>query len=278
MIKFEHTIFALPFAVMSAFLASDGLPDWPKLCWIILAMVGARSCAMAFNRLVDAEIDRHNPRTQMRAIPAGLLRRVDVAIFTLFSAILLVVSAYQLNPLAFKLSPIALAIIMLYSYTKRFTALAHLWLGSSLSMAPIGAWIAIKGQFDLVPLLLGLSVMLWTAGFDVIYACQDFDFDKSLGLYSIPVKFGIHSALWISNLLHVGTVFTLIVIGWISQLSWIYLIGVCAVAVILVYEHSIVKPNDLSRVNLAFFTLNGAVSLILMALAVADVMLVANTS
>ena len=278
MIKFEHTIFALPFAVMSAFLASEGLPDWPKLCWIVLAMVGARSCAMAFNRLVDAEIDRHNPRTQMRAIPAGLLRRVDVAIFTLFSAILLVVSAYQLNPLAFKLSPIALAAIMLYSYTKRFTALAHLWLGLSLSMAPIGAWIAIKGQFDLVPLLLGLAVMLWTAGFDVIYACQDFDFDKSLGLHSIPVKFGIRSALWISSSLHVGTVFTLIVIGWISQLSWIYLIGVCTVAVILVYEHSIVKPNDLSRVNLAFFTLNGAVSLILMALAVADVMLVSNTS
>ena len=278
MIKFEHTIFALPFAIMSAFLASEGLPSRSDLLWIVLAMVGARSCAMAFNRLADAEIDNHNPRTQTRAIPAGLLKKNDVLIFIVLSACLLVVSAHQLNPLAFKLSPIALAIIMLYSYTKRFTSLAHLWLGLSLSIAPIGAWIAIQGRFNLLPILLGLSVMLWTAGFDIIYACQDFDFDKSFGLHSIPVKFGVRVALWISNLLHAVTVCILIVIAEISQLGWIYMIGVGAVAVILVYEHSIVKPNDLSRVNLAFFTLNGAVSLILMALAIADVMLNASSS
>ena len=276
MIKFEHTIFALPFAIMSAFLAAEGLPGKSDLFWIVLAMVGARSCAMAFNRLADAEIDNRNPRTQTRAIPAGLLKKTDVLIFVVLSACLLVVSAYQLNPLAFKLSPIALAIIMLYSYTKRFTSLAHLWLGLSLSIAPIGAWIAIQGRFNLLPILLGISVMLWTAGFDIIYACQDFDFDKSFGLHSIPVKFGVRAALWISNLLHAVTVCLLIIIAEISQLGWIYMIGVGAVAVILIYEHLIVKPNDLSRVNLAFFTLNGAVSLILMALAIADVML--NTS
>ena len=276
MIKFEHTIFALPFAIMSAFLAAEGLPGKSDLFWIVLAMVGARSCAMAFNRLADAEIDNRNPRTQTRAIPAGLLKKTDVLIFVVLSACLLVVSAHQLNPLAFKLSPIALAIIMLYSYTKRFTSLAHLWLGLSLSIAPIGAWIAIQGRFNLLPILLGISVMLWTAGFDIIYACQDFDFDKSFGLHSIPVKFGVRAALWISNLLHVVTVCLLIIIAEISQLGWIYMIGVGAVAVILIYEHLIVKPNDLSRVNLAFFTLNGAVSLILMALAIADVML--NTS
>ena len=276
MIKFEHTIFALPFAIMSAFLAAEGLPGKSDLFWIVLAMVGARSCAMAFNRLADAEIDNRNPRTQTRAIPAGLLKKTDVLIFVVLSACLLVVSAYQLNPLAFKLSPVALAIIMLYSYTKRFTSLAHLWLGLSLSIAPIGAWIAIQGRFNLLPILLGISVMLWTAGFDIIYACQDFDFDKSFGLHSIPVKFGVRTALWISNLLHVVTVCLLIIIAEISQLGWIYMVGVGAVAVILIYEHLIVKPNDLSRVNLAFFTLNGAVSLILMALAIADVML--NTS
>lgn len=278
MIKFEHTIFALPFAIMSAFLAAEGLPGKSDLFWIVLAMVGARSCAMAFNRLADAEIDNRNPRTQTRAIPAGLLKKTDVLIFVVLSACLLVVSAYQLNPLAFKLSPVALAIIMLYSYTKRFTSLAHLWLGLSLSIAPIGAWIAIQGRFNLLPILLGISVMLWTAGFDIIYACQDFDFDKSFGLHSIPVKFGVRTALWISNLLHVVTVCLLIIIAEISQLGWIYMVGVGAVAVILIYEHLIVKPNDLSRVNLAFFTLNGAVSLILMALAIADVMLSTSSS
>lgn len=273
MIKFEHTIFALPFAIMSAFLAAETLPSWSKLGWILVAMVGARSCAMSFNRLADAEIDTQNPRTKRRAIPAGLLRKSEVWVFTIFSSLLLVVAAYQLNPLAFKLSPVALATVMLYSYTKRFTSMSHLWLGLSLSIAPIGAWIAIKGQFDVLPLLLGLAVMLWTAGFDIIYACQDLDFDRRRGLYSIPAQFGIYAALWISTALHVITVILLVVIWHVSPLGLIYLVGVGLVSAILIYEHAIVKPHDLSRVNLAFFTLNGAVSLILMFLTVADVLM-----
>lgn len=273
MIKFEHTIFALPFAIMSAFLAAETLPSWSKLGWILVAMVGARSCAMSFNRLADAEIDTQNPRTKRRAIPAGLLRKSEVWVFTIFSSLLLVVAAYQLNPLAFKLSPVALATVMLYSYTKRFTSMSHLWLGLSLSIAPIGAWIAIKGQFDVLPLLLGLAVMLWTAGFDIIYACQDLDFDRRRGLYSIPAQFGIYAALWISTALHVIAVILLVVIWHVSPLGLIYLVGVGLVSAILIYEHAIVKPHDLSRVNLAFFTLNGAVSLILMFLTVADVLM-----
>ena len=178
MIKFEHTLFALPFAVMSAFIASDGLPALDKIGWILVAMVGARSCAMAFNRLADANIDKVNPRTAMRAIPTGQVTKGAVWVFTLVSASLLVLAAYKLNPLAFALSPVALAVIMGYSYTKRFTALSHFWLGTSLSIAPVGAWIAIKGRFDWTPMLLGMAVLLWTAGFDIIYACQDFDFDR----------------------------------------------------------------------------------------------------
>ena len=273
MIKFEHTIFALPFAIMSAFLAAETLPSWSKLGWILVAMVGARSCAMSFNRLADAEIDTQNPRTKRRAIPAGLLRKSEVWVFTIFSSLLLVVAAYQLNPLAFKLSPVALATVMLYSYTKRFTSMSHLWLGLSLSIAPIGAWIAIKGQFDVLPLFLGLAVMLWAAGFDIIYACQDLDFDRRRGLHSIPAQFGIYAALWISMALHVITVILLVVIWHVSPLGLIYLVGVGLVSAILIYEHAIVKPHDLSRVNLAFFTLNGAVSLILMFLTVADVLM-----
>jgi len=272
MIKFEHTIFALPFAIMSAFIASDGLPALDKIGWILVAMVGARSCGMAFNRLADAEIDKANPRTAMRAIPAGLLTKGAVWIFTLVSAALLVFAAYQLNPLAFALSPVALGVIMGYSYTKRFTLLSHLWLGTSLSIAPVGAWIAIKGRFEPPPMLLALAVLLWTAGFDIIYACQDFDFDRRLGLHSIPARFGIRRALWMSSALHVVMVAILIGVTLLTRLGTLYLIGVGVVTIILFYEHAIVKPNDLSRVNLAFFTLNGMVSLVLMALSVADMM------
>ena len=273
MIKFEHTIFMLPFAVMSAFIASDGFPALDKLGWILVAMVGARSCAMAFNRLADAKIDKANSRTSMRAIPARLITKGAVGGFTLVSAALLVFAAYNLNPLAFAFSPIALVVIMGYSYTKRFTSLSHLWLGTSLSIAPIGAWIAIKGQFDWTPILLGLAVLLWTAGFDIIYACQDFDFDRNHRLHSIPAKFGIRPALWISSVLHVVMVAVLIGVTLLTDLGVIYLVGVGVVIIILIYEHAIVKPNDLSRVNLAFFTLNGVVSLVLMALSVVDMIL-----
>ena len=225
---------------------------------------------MAFNRLADAEIDKVNPRTSMRAIPAGLIATGAVWGFTLVSAALLVFAAYNLNPLAFALSPVALVVIMGYSYTKRFTTFSHLWLGTSLSIAPIGAWIAIKGQFDWTPMLLGLAVLLWTAGFDIIYACQDFDFDRKHRLYSIPTKFGIKPALWISSMLHIVMVAVLLGVALLTDLGGVYLVGVGIVIIILIYEHAIVKPHDLSRVNLAFFTLNGMVSLVLMALSVAD--------
>lgn len=272
MIKFEHTIFMLPFAIMSAFIASDGMPALDKIGWILVAMVGARSCAMAFNRVVDAEFDKANPRTAIRAIPRGTLGKKEVWVFTVVSAAVLVVAAYNLNTLAFALSPVALGVIMVYSYTKRFTSFSHFWLGLSLSIAPIGAWIAIKGRFDWPPLLLGLGVLLWTAGFDIIYACQDFDFDRQYGLYSIPARIGIRGALWLSAVLHVVMVVILIAMVPLTNFGTPYLIGVGIVAIILLYEHAIVKPNDLSRVNLAFFTLNGTVSLVLMALAVVDIL------
>ena len=273
MIKFEHTIFALPFAVMSMFLASGGIPKLVKISWILVAMVGARSCAMSFNRIVDANIDANNPRTAVRAIPSGHLKTWETWIFTMISASLLILAAFKLNPLAFRLSPLALIITMVYSYTKRFTSFSHFWLGISLAISPIGAWIAIKGRFDILPILLGLAVMFWTAGFDIIYACQDFDFDKQNGLHSIPVKFGIRVSLWFSSGMHIFAVCILIGIGIISELGSTYLTGVGIVVAILIYEHAIVKPDDLSRVNLAFFTLNGMVSLVLMVLSIVDLLI-----
>ena len=273
MIKFEHTVFALPFAIMSAFIASGGVPPLPKLGWILVAMVGARSCAMAFNRLADAEIDSENPRTAMRAIPAGLITKAAVWVFTLVSAGLLVIAAWRLNPLAFALSPVALAVIMLYSYTKRFTSLSHFWLGLALSISPVGAWIAIKGQFDWTPIVLCGVVLLWTAGFDIIYACQDVNFDKKHGLHSVPARIGIRSALWLSSILHVIAVGLLFCIPLLTELGVFYYIGVGIVVCIFIYEHAIVKPNDLSRVNLAFFTLNGMISLVLMALSITDILI-----
>ncbi len=273
MIKFEHTVFALPFAIMSAFIASDGLPQLAKLGWILVAMVGARSCAMAFNRLADADIDSKNPRTSTRAIPAGLITKGSVWVFTLVSAGLLVFAAWRLNPLAFALSPVALAVIMGYSFTKRFTALSHLWLGLALSISPVGAWIAITGRFDWTPIVLCCVVLLWTAGFDIIYACQDVNFDRKHGLHSIPARIGIRWALWISSALHVVAVILLFIIPLLAELGLFYYIGVGIVVLIFIYEHAIVKPNDLSRVNLAFFTLNGMISLVLMALSIADILL-----
>ncbi len=273
MIKFEHTIFALPFAIMSAFIAAEGLPTLSKLGWILVAMVGARSCAMAFNRLADAEIDSENPRTAMRAIPAGLITKGAVWVFTLISAGLLVFAAWRLNLLAFALSPVALAVIMGYSYAKRFTSLSHFWLGLALSISPVGAWIAIKGRFDWTPIILCFVVLLWTAGFDIIYACQDVNFDKKHGLHSIPARLGIRWALWVSSALHVVAVLLLYCIPYLTELGLFYYIGVGIVVLIFIYEHAIVKPNDLSRVNLAFFTLNGMISLVLMVLSITDILL-----
>ena len=280
MIKIEHTLFALPFAFLGAALAARELPPqtagfWiSKLLWITLAMVGARSAAMTFNRIADRNIDAANPRTATRALPAGLLDLRFAAGFAIVSSALFVLAASQLNRLTLILSPIALGSVLLYSYTKRFTFLSHVILGWCLAIAPSGAWIAIQGKLTLVPLLLSLSVMLWTAGFDVLYACQDYDFDRESGLHSIPRQFGISRALWIARAIH-GLMFASLLAFFLNaHLGWLGFVGVVATGVLLVYQHSIVKPNDLSRLNAAFFTTNAFVSVILFVTMAGDAFLV----
>jgi len=266
MIKIEHTLFALPFAFLGAVLAAGGLPSLWQAFWITLAMVGARSTAMAFNRIADRDIDARNPRTRNRAIPAGTLSVSFVWVFTLVSATIFFVSAAMLNRLTLTLAPIALASIMLYSYTKRFTLLSHLVLGWCLAIAPTGAWIAVRGSIDSpVPLLLSLVVMLWTAGFDVLYACQDHEFDRESGLHSVPRKFGITRALWIARLFHAQAFATLVALYLVTHLGMIALVGVIATGILLIYQHTLVRANDLSRLNAAFFSTNAFVSLILFA-------------
>ncbi len=273
MIKFEHSIFALPFALTGAMLAAKGLPTWRQIFWLIVAMVGARSAAMAFNRIADLKYDALNPRTQMRALPRGELSVRFTAAFTAVSCALLVVAAWQLNPLALKLSPLAIALLLGYSYTKRFTSVSHLVLGLCLGASPIAAWIALRGDVSVAVLLLGAAVTLWVAGFDIIYACQDVEFDHSLGLYSIPKRYGIGAALWISSLLHVGTLGLLVVVARMEGLGWIALAGLAAVGALLIYEHALVKPSDLSRVNAAFFTVNGFVSILFFLTWAADLLI-----
>jgi 4-hydroxybenzoate polyprenyltransferase len=275
MIKIEHTLFALPFAFLGAVLAARGLPSAWQILWIVIAMVGARSAAMAFNRLADQKIDAANPRTSMRAIPAGLLSANFVGLFTIASSLLFFLAAFELNRLTLLLSPIALASVLLYSYTKRFTSLSHLVLGWCLSIAPTGAWIAVRGAIDSpVPLLLSLAVMLWTAGFDIMYACQDYEFDMKSGLNSIPQKFGISNALWIARILHLGMFTALLAAYTLTGLHWIGLIGIFVTAALLIYQHSIVKANDLSRLNAAFFTTNAFVSIILFLTVATDIFLI----
>lgn len=272
MIKFSHTVFALPFAVMSAFLAAGGMPSVRKLFWIVMCMVGARSAAMSFNRIVDAGYDAQNPRTSGRAIPAGKLTRAETAAFMLVMTGLFLFSAYMLSWLAFMLSPAALVVIFGYSYTKRFTDYSHFVLGLALGIAPVGAWIAIKEEFHPIALLLGLAVVLWTAGFDLIYACQDIESDRRTGLRSLSKRLGPTGALVLSAILHAAMIGVLIAILYVAELGKVFLGGIFLVAALLAYEHSIVKPNDLSRIDAAFFNVNGAVSIILMALTIADIM------
>jgi 4-hydroxybenzoate polyprenyltransferase len=267
MIKFEHSVFALPFALTGAMLAwrDDGYAAAglaAKLAWIVVAMVGARSAAMAFNRLIDAEIDGRNPRTRMRHIPAGTLSRRFALGFTLAASLLFLLAAAMLNPLCLKLAPAALAIVFFYSYTKRFTSLSHLVLGFALGVAPAAAWIAVRGALDLRILWLTAAVTLWTSGFDIIYACQDFEFDRGEGLHSIPRRLGIAPALWVSRLLHSGMLFCLAMLVDAFRLGALSWSGAAIVAALLVYEHSLVKADDLSRVNAAFFTVNGWVSML----------------
>jgi 4-hydroxybenzoate polyprenyltransferase len=273
MIKFEHTLFALPFALMSAMVAARGVPPGWKLFWILVAMVGARSSAMAFNRLADLEYDRRNPRTAGRALPAGLLTAAQAWAFTLATAGVFVVAAGRLNPLALALSPVALGIVWGYSYTKRFTTWTHVFLGLSLGVAPVGAWIGVLGRFDVAPLVLAAAVMLWTAGFDIIYACQDVEVDRAEGLFSLPARRGIGTALAASALLHAAMMGLLVWFGALAGLGAIYWAGLAVVAGAFVYEHSLVKPHDLGRVNAAFFTTNGFVSLALLCFTAADVLI-----
>lgn len=260
MIKFSHSIFALPFALTSAVIASEGIPPGKTLFWIIVAMVSARTAAMGLNRVIDREIDRANPRTARREIPSGKVRPVEAIIFVAISISLLVLSAYMLNPLCFKLSPLAIVFIILYSYTKRFTWLSHFILGITISAAPIGAWIAVTGSLDLRIIPMGIAVVFWLAGFDILYALQDIDFDRSYGLFSIPSRFGIKRSITLSRLCHLIAYLLLMYSGLVLHLSYPYYIGMMITAGLFIYEHSLVKPDDLSKLDMAFFNMNGYIS------------------
>jgi 4-hydroxybenzoate polyprenyltransferase len=265
MIKIEHTLFALPFAFLGAVLAAHGLPTASQILWITLAMVGARSTAMAFNRIADKDYDARNPRTKMRAIPAGALSVGFTVVFTIVGAGVFLFAAAMLNRLTLILSPVALASIVLYSYTKRWSLLSHLVLGWCLAIAPAGAWIAVRGSLDSpIPLLLSLVVMLWTAGFDVLYACQDYDFDRREGLHSIPASLGISRSLWVSRLLHAGAFAALVALYLTANLGMLAVAGLVVTGALLIYQHTLVRADDLSRLNAAFFTTNAFVSIILL--------------
>ena len=272
MIKWEHSVLTLPFGLTGAVLAARGIPTLHTSIWIIVALVAARSAAMAFNRLVDADIDAENPRTKIRALPAGKLSKQFVLGFVVVTSAILIFAAWELNPLAFYLSPVALAIVFFYSFTKRFTRWAHVVLGLAMGIAPAAAWIAVRGTFDPRILLLTGAVVFWGAGFDILYSCQDFEFDHSFGVYSIPRAFGIRSALVIARMFHVITVALLAGMVAAFGLGKIAMVGVGIVALLLVYEHSLVKHDDLSRVNAAFFTMNGLISMGFLFFIAADVM------
>ena len=278
MIKFEHSVFALPFALTGALLAwrDAGFPRdllWARLAWIVLAMVAARSVAMAFNRVLDADIDARNPRTQSRHLPAGLLSRKFAWGFIVFWTAVFFLAAGALNPLCLRLAPLALAIVMFYSFTKRFTSLAHVVLGFSLGIAPAAAWIAMRGSLDSRILWLTAAVTLWTAGFDIIYACQDYAFDVQSGLYSIPRRLGIAKALWIARILHLGMLACLVALVTSFGLGTVADAGIVAVAGLLLWEHRLVRADDLSRIDAAFFTMNGYVSVIFFVFWATDIFL-----
>jgi 4-hydroxybenzoate polyprenyltransferase len=261
MIKLSHSVFALPFALASAALAARGAPSPRQLLWILVAMVGARSAAMGFNRLADHELDARNPRTAGRELPSGKLTRREVWAFVALSAAALVAAAAMLNPLCLALSPVALVIVFGYSYTKRFTAFSHAFLGLALAIAPVGAWLAVRGSLAWPPVVLGLAVLFWVAGFDTIYACQDAAHDRTVGLRSLPARWGIRRALLAARAFHGAAVLLLAALYTLAPLHPIYLAGVAAVAGMLVFEHSLVRADDLSRVDAAFFTVNGWISI-----------------
>jgi 4-hydroxybenzoate polyprenyltransferase len=273
MIKWEHSVFALPFALCGAMLAAGGLPTLHQVVWIIVAMVAARSAAMAFNRLADASIDAANPRTSARALPTGQLTPAFVATFVVLSSVLFIAAAAELNRLALWLSPVALAVLLLYSYTKRFTRWSHLVLGFALGIAPSAAWIAVRGSLDPRILLLTAAVTFWVAGFDVLYACQDFDFDRSSGLQSIPRYLGISRALWVARAFHVIMLLLLAALLVAFGMGRLAIAGVAVVAVLLAYEHSLVSAGDLRKLNAAFFTMNGVISVVFFVFVAGDLLL-----
>jgi 4-hydroxybenzoate polyprenyltransferase len=270
MIKWEHSIFALPFALTAALLAAHGLPAGRTLMWILIAMITARSCAMAFNRWADAELDAANPRTRTRAIPAGMLSRQFVFGFTCVAALLFVLAADQLNPLTLYLSPVVLVVLLGYSYMKRFTRWSHLGLGLALGLAPSAAWIAVRGTLDWRIVVLSAAVTLWAGGFDVLYACQDFDHDRAAGLYSLPQSIGIPAAFIAARVMHLAMLALLVWFGLLFQFKLIGWLGVVAVAMLLAYEHSLVSPRDLRKLNAAFFTMNGVIATVFLAFVAAD--------
>jgi 4-hydroxybenzoate polyprenyltransferase len=270
MIKWEHSIFALPFALTGAVLAAGGWPSLRALCWIVVCMVAARSAAMAFNRLVDAKLDAANPRTAMRALPAGTLRSSFVAGFVIVSSMVFILGAAMLNRLALELAPVALAVVFAYSYMKRVTRWSHLVLGLALGIAPSAAWIGVRGSFDSRIVVLTLAVLLWVGGFDILYACQDFEHDRSAGLNSVPQAFGLESAFWMARLMHVAMMVLLVWFVRLFGLGWVADAGLAVVILLLLYEHSIISPRKLGRMNAAFFTLNGIISVVFFLFIAAD--------
>jgi 4-hydroxybenzoate polyprenyltransferase len=270
MIKWEHSIFALPFALTAALLAAHGLPAGRTLLWLLIAMITARSCAMAFNRWADAELDAANPRTRSRAIPAGMLSPQFVFGFTCVAALLFVLAADQLNPLTLYLSPVVLVVLLGYSYMKRFTRWSHLGLGLALGLAPSAAWIAVRGTLDWRIVVLSAAVTLWAGGFDVLYACQDFEHDRAAGLYSLPQSIGIPAAFIAARLMHLAMLALLVWFGLLFHFKIIGWLGVVAVAMLLAYEHSLVSPRDLRKLNAAFFTMNGVIATVFLAFVAAD--------
>jgi 4-hydroxybenzoate polyprenyltransferase len=273
MIKWEHSVFALPFALTAALLAANGLPTLRTLAWILAAMVAARSSAMAFNRWADADLDAANPRTRSRAIPAGLLSRRFVLGFTVVAALIFVLAAAQLNRLTLYLSPLVLAVLLGYSYMKRFTRWSHLGLGLALGLAPSAAWIAVRGSLDPRILVLTAAVTLWAGGFDVLYACQDVDHDRAAGLHSLPQAAGLQVAFWTARTMHMAMLGLLAWFGVLFHFRTLSWLGIAAAGLLLAYEHSLVSPRDLRRLNAAFFTMNGVIAMVLLAFVAADLWL-----
>lgn len=261
LIKFSHSVFALPFAFTSALIASEGAPSFYQVFWITVAMVAGRTGAMGMNRIIDRKIDALNPRTKNRELPRGVVKTWEAFVFTAMAFVFLILAAYKLNPLCFRLSPLVVAVLFAYSYTKRFTWLCHLVLGAALSLAPLCAWIAVRGTFDFEILPLCFAVMFWVAGFDAIYGLQDVEFDRQHGIYSMPSIFGVRASLWIARLFHVVTIALLLSLVPLFKMNGYYFAGILIASALLLYEHSLVSPSDLSKLDVAFFNMNGYISI-----------------